>query len=168
MGGGHASMTARSAHDGVDDAVILRRILYYPRLRRVAAFVLANLEGSLCLSGAAQVVFMNDAAFSRYFTSKAGLPFSAFVRRMRVLRAMERIEAEDCNFKNLAAALGFGSVSTLDRNFRSVCRCSPREYRRQILSRGADDGQRHDRIEALRRLRHSIGSLADPSCNGSR
>jgi transcriptional regulator GlxA family with amidase domain len=114
--------------------VVVRRVLYYPRLRRVAEYVSTNLERPIRLSDAAATAFMQEAAFSRYFTVKSGMAFSEFVRTMRVVRAIEMIEAEDCTFKELARRLGFITISTFARNFHAIVGCSPREYKRCTLT----------------------------------
>ncbi|MDQ6941513.1 MAG: AraC family transcriptional regulator [Candidatus Eremiobacteraeota bacterium] len=123
----------------------MRRVLYYPRLRRVADYVATNLERPIRLSDAASTAFMQEAAFSRYFTTKAGMAFSEFVRTLRIVRAIEMIDAEDCTFKELSRSLGFATISTFARNFHTIVGCSPREYKRRTLT-GA-----HDPLTAGRR-----------------
>lgn len=143
--------------------LVVRRVLYYPRLRRVADHVAANLERPIRLADAAATAFMQEAAFSRYFTAKAGMAFSEFVRTLRIVRAIELIEAEDCTFKELARSLGFITLSTFARNFHSIVGCSPREYKRGTLTGAHDPFTARRRAQLLQHLALLRGEkLAQP------
>ncbi len=136
--------------------LVVRRLLYYPRLRLVTQYVVTNLERKIRLGDAAATAFMQEAAFSRYFTAKSGITFSDFVRTMRILRAIELIEAEDCTFKELSRNLGFTTVSTFSRNFHAIFGCSPREYKRRTLTGTYDPSaarRRHHLMQQLTLLR---------------
>lgn len=133
--------------------LVVRRLLYYPRLRHVTQYVVANLERKIRLGDAAATAFMQEAAFSRYFTAKSGITFSDFVRTMRILRAIELIDAEDCTFKELSRHLGFTTVSTFSRNFHALLGCSPREYKRLTLTGSHDPS-------AAKRRRHLLQQFA--------
>lgn len=136
--------------------LVVRRLMYYPRLRLVTAYVLTNLERPIRLSDAAATAFMQEAAFSRYFAAKAGITFSDFVRTLRIVRAIELIEAEDCTFKEISRNLGFNTVSTFARNFQAIFGCSPREYKRTTLAGDLDAvaaGRRRRLLQQLVLLR---------------
>ena len=143
--------------------LVVRRVLYYPRLRRVADYVATNLERPIRLSDAAATAFMQEAAFSRYFTAKAGMAFSEFVRTLRIVRAIEMIEAEDCTFKELARSLGFITISTFARNFHAIVGCSPREYKRRTLAGAHDPFIGARRAQLLQHLALLRGERPAPS-----
>lgn len=147
---------------GIPTETIVRRLLYYPRLRLVAEYVVANLDRPVRLSDAAAAAIMQESAFSRYFTAKVGITFSDFVRTLRVLRAIEMIEAEDCTFKELARVLGFRTVSTFARNFHATFGCSPREYKRLALANSYDQRAAARRRHLLQQLSLLHGGKREP------
>jgi AraC-like DNA-binding protein len=144
--------------------LVVRRLMYYPRLRLVTNYVVTNLERPIRLSDAAATAYMQEAAFSRYFTAKAGITFSDFVRTLRILRAIELIEAEDCTFKELSRNLGFNTVSTFARNFHAIFGCSPREYKRVTLGGTLDAASAGRRRHLLHQLALLRGARSEAVC----
>jgi AraC-like DNA-binding protein len=76
---------------------------------------------------------MNACAFSRYFTAKVGISFTALLRAMRIERALAQLEAQDRPIGDLAEENGYQSGCTFARAFKSVVGTTPSEYRRRVL-----------------------------------
>lgn len=111
----------------------LRKIAYYPRLRRVTEHVRLRLAGRVTLQEAAELASMTPTAFSRYFSVKAGISFSTLVKALRIERAMIELESADCAISALAERCGYASFCSFSRAFREITGLTPSEYRRSIL-----------------------------------
>jgi transcriptional regulator GlxA family with amidase domain len=77
---------------------------------------------------------MAPASFSRYFTEKIGLSFTALMKTLRIERALEELERHECSIELLACRSGYSSGWAFTRAFKEVLGETPSEYRRRLLS----------------------------------
>jgi transcriptional regulator GlxA family with amidase domain len=104
-------------------------IAYYPRLSAVAEYVSAHLTDRITLADASGVAGLARKYFSVYFRSKMGISFSHWVRRLRVMRAKELMEAHEASIPRVAFASGFRDVRTFERAFKELVGVPPATYR---------------------------------------
>ncbi|GLY91444.1 helix-turn-helix domain-containing protein [Actinoallomurus iriomotensis] len=71
---------------------------------------------------------------SRVFHRQTGLTLSAYRTRVRVLRALDAIEAGRADLAGLAADLGFADHAHLTRTVREECGHTPRALRRLLVA----------------------------------
>lgn len=67
--------------------------------------------------------------FVRVFSAYTGETPFAFIRRQRVLVAMQRIRTDEGNLTEIAHAVGFGSSSAFTKAFGSVSEMTPTQFR---------------------------------------
>lgn len=68
-------------------------------------------------------------SLARRFESEVGMTWRATLRRMRVLRAVERLAADDAPITTIAHEVGYGSLSAFNAAFRELTGKTPSDYR---------------------------------------
>ncbi|RPJ86822.1 MAG: AraC family transcriptional regulator [Acidobacteria bacterium] len=107
-----------------------RAFSYYPPLKRVKEYVENNSSESISLSDAASVAAMEASYFSTFFHQKVGIPFSDWLRRVRVVRAIQMIHEQDYSICDIAFAVGFNDLRTFGRAFKRYTSLTPMNYKR--------------------------------------
>lgn len=102
---------------------------YYERLGRVRAFVLDHLAEPLSLRAAARVACVTPAYFTALFRRQVGMSFMTWLRRTRVEEAARLLTERDWSIAHVSERVGFGSVRTFERAFRTFLGHTPRAHR---------------------------------------
>ncbi|MET0387949.1 MAG: helix-turn-helix domain-containing protein [Polyangiales bacterium] len=89
-----------------------------------------NLHSPLSLRALAQRAGLSERTLSRRFREQTGTTPLHWLRHARVRRAQQLLETTSLSIESVAAAVGFGSASTLRQRFQHLVVTSPREYRR--------------------------------------
>ena len=103
------------------------------QFRRVAAFVQEHLEQDLNLRQLAQAAGLSAAYFSQMFRRSTGVAPHQFVLQARVERAKEMLRKSEARVLDVAVACGFQTQQHFARVFRTFCKVSPTDYRRERL-----------------------------------
>ena len=111
---------------------------YFERLARVRRYVDEHLVEHLDGNSVADVAAMSPTGFSRYFRQHAGTPFVVWLAHRRVERACLLLQEHNDAVGHIGFAVGFHSERTFRRAFNEHMGCSPSEYRKRWLERGAD------------------------------
>jgi AraC-like DNA-binding protein len=67
---------------------------------------------------------------ARRFEDECGMTWTAVVRRMRVLRAIEALARDESSVTTIAHAVGYTSLSAFNAAFRELTGRTPSDYRR--------------------------------------
>jgi AraC-like DNA-binding protein/ligand-binding sensor protein len=103
----------------------------YPALvRKAIRFIEEGLAGELTLEGVAEAVDYSPGYLGRRFKEAVGVPFSDYVRDLRLARAKELLARTRTHIADVAFACGFGSLSQFNRAFVKTVGCTPRAFRR--------------------------------------
>ena len=81
------------------------------------------------LSDASAFVGFSRCYFSRLFKRQTGTSFSEYLRQKRVSMAEELLVHTRQPVQDIALNVGFGSIATFNRVFRSMKSCTPSQYR---------------------------------------
>lgn len=101
------------------------------QMRRVAAYVDANLASTIRLNDLARIARLSASHFARAFKASFGASPSAFVARRRVEQAQHLMLTTDAELCQIALSCGFCDQSHFSRLFRHVIGMSPNMWRRQ-------------------------------------
>ena len=72
--------------------------------------------------------------FARAFRAQTGLPVGAYLRKLRVDRAAERLASTNFRIADIALETGFSDQSHLTRVFRALTGMTPATYRQRRRS----------------------------------
>ncbi len=111
---------------------------YFERLARVRRYVDEHFVERLDSHSVAAVAAMSPTGFSRYFRQHVGTPFVVWLAHRRVERACVLLEDHNDAVGQVGFTVGFHSERTFRRAFHEHMGCSPSEYRKRWLEKGAD------------------------------
>ncbi|WP_406832867.1 AraC family transcriptional regulator [Pedococcus sp. KACC 23699] len=77
----------------------------------------------------AAAVGLAPRSLARRFEAEVGMTWRATLRRMRVLRAVEHLAADDTPVTTIAHEVGYGSLSAFNAAFRELTGATPSDYR---------------------------------------
>jgi AraC-like DNA-binding protein len=100
-----------------------------PELRRALAVTEERMADDLAFDEVAREVGLTARSLARRFEDECGTTWTAVLRRMRVLRAIERLAADDASVTAIAHAVGYTSLSAFNAAFRDLTGRTPTQYR---------------------------------------
>lgn len=104
------------------------------KLRRLTAFIDANLDRPLQVAELAAEVGLSRAHFTRAFQSAVGLTPHRFVLARRLEEVRAALERTSHDLSTLAARYGFSSHAHMSSAFRAAFGATPSSYRRALAS----------------------------------
>lgn len=102
-------------------------------LTRTIDYLLLNVRDAN-LEAASAVAAMSTRSLRRHFVEETGLSWRAYVRRLRVQKALELWTHTDLGVAAIAAEIGFESLSAFSEAFASIVGESPGRYCARIRS----------------------------------
>ena len=93
-------------------------------------YIFENLTGDIRLSTAAQLAYMSEPTFSKYFKRAAGMTFSNMVKKLRIAHARRLLDSTDHAVTQVAAMSGYHNMANFNRQFLSEVGTTPTNYRR--------------------------------------
>jgi len=110
------------------------RALTPHKLRRLTAFIDANLDRPLQVAELAAVVGLSRAHFTRAFQSAVGQTPHRFVLSRRLEEVRSALEATADDLSPLAVRYGFSSHAHMSSAFRAAYGATPSSYRRGLAA----------------------------------
>jgi len=118
----------RELHQAEDPATFIP-LPHEARSRRAAELVLADPTGAHDIDELARRVGTSARTLSRLFAAETQLSFKSWCQRARMARAIERLSINPkLAMKQLAADLGYASLSAFSHAFRQVTGKTPTEF----------------------------------------
>lgn len=105
------------------------------RLEPVIKYVMENFREELDSKTAARMVYLNEAAFCRYFKSRTEQTFSQFVNHVRITHATNLLITGEWDVLRICYESGFKNLSYFNRQFREITGQSPKEYRKSFIGK---------------------------------
>lgn len=99
-------------------------------IRKVSNYCLEHLEEPLAVEDLAQVAGYSRFHFTRLFKQHMATSPAAFLRDLRLRKAIRLLQFESCSLKEIADQCGFESSSYFCRAFQKAYNMSPGEYRK--------------------------------------
>lgn len=117
----------RAWHDSSDTEIIDERTL--KRLQKALSYIESHIEEALTVEEVADQLNMGVSTFSRFFSKAAGSSFPAYVRSIRLSRAMAMLVESEKSVTEIAMECGFNTASYLILCFRKQYRMTPAQFR---------------------------------------
>lgn len=110
------------------------------RMGMISAFIEERIAEPLYLRQVARHAGMSDVSLSRYFRSRTGKTFPAYLNELRVARVCRLLVETDATVTEIALSCGFDSMANFDHQFRRLRGSSPKSYRQHALRISVDGG----------------------------
>jgi AraC-like DNA-binding protein len=104
------------------------------RMQKVQNYVWQHFKDEIRLGEAASLAGMSEAAFCRYFRTRANKTFTDFVSEVRISQACKLLVETADTVSQIAYDSGFDTLSNFNRNFKKITGQTPREYRQAYRS----------------------------------
>lgn len=104
------------------------------RMQKVQNYVWQHFKEEIRLGEAASLAGMSEAAFCRYFRTRANKTFTDFVSEIRISHACKLLVETTYTVSQIAYESGFDTLSNFNRNFKKFTGQTPRDYRSAYLS----------------------------------
>jgi len=101
-------------------------------LAAALAYTLAHLSESVTVSDVAQAVSVSERTLARRFAEEISMTWRHYVRRARLIRAMELLADANPSILDVAYAVGFTSISAFNHAFRAFTGETPSSYRKRF------------------------------------
>ena len=108
-------------------------------IRELQIWIAEHLEARLSIEDLADRMSMSVRNFERVYTREVGTTPSQYVLQMRVEAARRQLERTEDGLKQVAAAVGFGSVDVMRRAFVRLLGITPSRYRELAMDPAGDD-----------------------------
>jgi AraC-like DNA-binding protein len=101
-------------------------------LSQALDYTLTHLAAKPTFTEVAGAAAISERTLARRFAEETGLSWSQFVRRARMIRAMELLAEPDIKIIDVVYAVGFSSVSAFNHTFRTFTGETPSGYRQRV------------------------------------
>ena len=119
--------------DRLIEPVVWERIGYFHHIQKAVAYFEEHLAERTSERAVAAVACLEQTAFSKAFRRTIGLTFREFSEALRISRAIDEMLRSDQSLTQIAHAVGFVSLTNLERAFRRRLGVSPSTYRKALL-----------------------------------
>lgn len=104
-------------------------------IKRINTFMLENTSSSLTLDQICRFLNMGRTHLKTMFKAKTGMGALEYFKMLKIDRAKVLIREEEYNLTEISEKLGYSSIHSFSRHFKSVTDISPSEYAKTIKAR---------------------------------
>jgi AraC-like DNA-binding protein len=97
---------------------------------KVFGFILANYSNRIKISDVAELIGLNDTAFSHYFRKRSGKSFTDYLTELRLLKADAMILRTHRKIARICSECGFHNLSNFNRIYKNWKGMSPAQARK--------------------------------------
>ncbi len=108
---------------------------FHPGIRKALQYIAKNFHRPIALSDAAAQSGMSRYYFCRTFHQTTGVTFKLFLSAVRVEKARELLENPWLGLEEVSEGAGFNDLRQLERSFKRLVGCTPKEYRLKVRGR---------------------------------
>jgi AraC-like DNA-binding protein len=94
------------------------------------SYIFENLTGEIRLSTAANLAYMSEPTFSKYFKAATGMTFSNMVKKLRIAYARRLLDTTEHAVSQIAVMSGYHNIANFNRQFLAEVGATPTAYRR--------------------------------------
>ena len=102
---------------------------------KVLVYIEDHLDIELSLEKMAKIAHISPYYFHRLFRAYMGETLAEYIKRLRLQRAMERLQYSNIPITDIALDLGYESPSAFTKVFQQLLGQSPRQYRKLMQPR---------------------------------
>ncbi len=103
------------------------------RMRNVFEYTMSNYENNISLEDIASVATMTKNAFCKYFKKRTNKTYFRFLNELRIEKACKLLATQnDLSISEICEQCGFNNISNFNRQFKSIKKQSPTEFKKTI------------------------------------
>ncbi|HHY81303.1 MAG TPA: response regulator [Clostridiales bacterium] len=114
---------------------------YSITIQNIKEFIKDNYYKDITLDDIADYVFLSPVYISRLFKSKTGENFNDYLIRVRMENAIKFLDDPQYKVYEVGHKIGYQSTKYFYKLFKQFYGCTPTEYRRKVLRKGAADAK---------------------------
>ncbi len=111
------------------------------KLKIALDFIHDNYSSDISREGLAALVDLHPDSLSRFFKQYTDNKIREYINRLRIVEAARLLRETDAAVMEIAARVGFESLTTFNRAFLKEMHSTPTKYRRQAETRLKDAGR---------------------------
>lgn len=104
-------------------------------LREVVEYILQNFKEDIKLKDVLNIAHMSNTQFFLAFKRMYRMPFKTYLLKLRIGYACRLLAEPSNNISQIAYESGFENLSNFNRHFKSIKKCTPTQYRKQLEKR---------------------------------
>lgn len=105
-----------------------------PTIARAIDITADRLATRVTASEVAKAANLSERSMQRKFAQEVGMTWAQVLTRLRMIRALELLAAEDAPIIQVAAECGFASLSAFNRAFLDFAQRTPSAFRKDVRS----------------------------------
>jgi AraC-like DNA-binding protein len=106
-----------------------------PKVRVAVSFVDNNLHRDIYVAEVAHIVGLSRSRFCHLFKSEVGMPLIQYLKKARMEKARQILEASFAPVKAVAAEVGYNDPTYFEREFKKAYGSTPLQHRARHLAR---------------------------------
>jgi two-component system response regulator YesN len=108
-------------------------------ITKVIQYVKNNCAGDLKLETLGQLFYCNSAYLGKKFREQTGMQFNAYLDKIRIEEAKEKLENTDLKIYQISKLVGYANTDYFFLKFRKYTGMTPKEYKTQCLNKNKKD-----------------------------
>jgi len=118
---------ADAEDDRAEDKAVIRGV---GQIQGAIKYVEQHYDENIRIEQLADACHISQTHFRRLFSEAFSMTPVEYINMIRVIRACDMLRTNNDTIANVAMKCGFSSVSTFDRNFKSVIGISPNQWKK--------------------------------------
>lgn len=102
------------------------------RLQPVLQYITEHYQQPLSTGKLSAKLFVHDSTLREWFQKALGMSPMEYVHQTRISAACNLLRNSGLSVSQISEAVGYCSISSFNRQFEKLCRCAPRDYRRNV------------------------------------
>ncbi len=104
------------------------------RMNKIYNYVYNNISKPFNITEIAGLLYMSVSAFCHYFKKRTQKTFTQFVNEIRIGKAKQLLIETDKSIAEIAYECGYNSLSNFSKQFCSLAKSSPKNFRKTYLA----------------------------------
>jgi AraC-like DNA-binding protein len=104
------------------------------RIKKVHQYIVSNFKETITLDKIAKIANLSPTSFCRFFKQRTGKAFSVFIAEVRIRYACQLLQTRSMRISEICYESGYSNLSNFNKQFKTVMRTTPLEYRLQFGS----------------------------------
>lgn len=102
---------------------------YIIKFTKILDYINENYASDITLESIADSAGYSKFHFSRLFKQLTNMPFNEYINNVRISKAENLLISGTLSITEVASLSGFNSLSTFNRNFKLVKKCTPKDFK---------------------------------------